>query len=658
PIKSVDAEMEAEELFVGDKSLLISKALLTSGRELKSAEISYESLTPDIATVEENVLTALAIGTSKIKVTASFNGDTVESTIDVEILPEGMTDIRVTAGGSEHIRWTDSPDADVNEYIVPLYVQAISNLGNEIDMTDAKITARALTPEFAILDEMMNIIPVYADPENGSEAQFEVTVKTADGRIRTVTKTLIVANAKTKATYMTAEKAAAARNNVNKYDWAKSAADSSYIKLADVFVDRVDELYNMITSNEVPRSTGIGAEGDPEMYHCRYCATDIRLNYGQFAWQHNPLNRPWKVQCPDCKRYFPSNDFGSFYKLGLNEYGEFSRQRALDAHAELFGDPNAEKGSDEYYGYGKGYLKNELYDNLSTVKTLNVNKGLRDGETQDTWGVDDGMGYVPKKPDGTPYTYENGVIERHTYIAEYMHSGVWRKQVTGGGVVLEAITRSANAYFYTGDKKYGRVAAILLDRVADFYPDYDISVFGDNVWNSDGGSNRGKTIGRIWETGTLGTFMSAYDMVFDMYDDPVVLNYLREKATVYKMRHAKDTPNQIRTNIEDGIIREGLECLVTTEVAGNFGYPQIPNARGAIILDSMPETKYWLDYLMAPGWTTVEPCLGGGIGETLINTIDADGQGNEASTYNVAWHTTLIRINDILEGYDKYASAN
>ena len=658
PIKSVDAEIEAEELFVGDKSLLISKALLTSGRELKSAEISYESLTPDIATVEENVLTALAIGIAKIKVTASFNGDTVESTIDVEILPEGMTDIRVTAGGSEHIRWTDAADANVDDYLVPLYVQAISNLGNEIDMSEAAITARALTPEVAYLDDVMNIVPVYADPDNGSEAVFEVTVKTPDGRIRTVTKTLIVANAKTKATYMTAEKAEAARANVAKYDWAKSAADSSYIKLADAFVDRVDELYDMITSNEVPRSTGIGAEGDPEMYYCRYCATDIRLNYGSYSWQHNPLTRPWKVQCPDCKRYFPSNDFGSFYKLGLNEYGEFSRQRALDAHAELFGDKNAEVGSDAYYGYGKGYLRNDLYRDVVTATTINVNKGLRPGESVDTWGVDDGMGYVPKKPDGTPYTYDNGVIERHVYIGEYMHSGVWRKQVAGGGVVIEAITRCSNAYFYTGDKKYGRVAAILLDRVADFYPDYDISVFGDNVWNSDGGSNRGKTIGRIWETGTLGTFMSAYDMVFDMYDDPQVMNFLREKASTYKMRHAKDTPNQIRTNIEDGIIREGLDCLVTTEVAGNFGYPQIPNARGAVILDSMPETKYWLDYLMAPGWTTVEPCLGGGIGETLINTIDADGQGNEASTYNVAWHTTLIRINDILEGYDKYASAN
>ncbi len=666
-IASTTAHPETGEVFAGDMSYLIPTVTLASGRVINSSAVvtTYKSLTENVVTVDEEtgLVTALKVGTARVLVTSSFNGDSVSNEIEFEILPEGMTDVLVTAGGSEKIRLTD-----IENDTVPLYVQAISNLGNKVDMTGAEVSAEIIAgSDFAEFAEGFDILPKAV-----GDVTFRVRVKTANGRIREVEKTLAVVKGKSKASYMTAEKAAAARENVKKYDWAKKTVQS-YIDTAEKYVDKLDLLYDMITSNGVPRGYSIGGESDPDMYFCRYCNTDISIKHGMYAWQHDALSRPWQVQCPECKRLFPSNDFGSFYKLGLNEYGEFDRIRALENHRAMLIEKGlidttvTEPGKEHskqwkaYYGYGVegGYLYNELYDKVATEKTINAGKGLREGETVETWGVDDSMGYVPALDDGTPYTYDNGVVERHTYIAEYLHSGVWRSMAGGtGGDLFKAMTKSAYAYFYTGDVRYGRVAAILIDRLADFYPDYDISIYGNNVWNSDGGSNLGKTIGRIWETGNANEFAMAYDMVYDMYDDPYVMDYIKNKNKIYKTHHAKETPSQVRTNIEDGLLRTILEGLKDTSIAGNFGYPQLSNAYAAVVLDTMPETGHWLDFLMAAGWTTAAPCLGGGIDEALLNTVDADGQGNESSKYNSSWHKRITDVNDIINGYTGYSVAN
>ena len=178
--------------------------------------------------------------------------------------------------------------------------------------------------------------------------------------------------------------------NVSEYSWAESSAQTQ-ISRADKYVGLEEQIYNLFPSQEIPRSMTVGAEGDPEMYYCRYCGTDLQAEYANFPWKHAPLTRPWKIQCPDCKRLFPSNDFESLYKLGLNEYGEFIYQAALDKHRELFGDKTIDepgtKHSEQwkkYYGYGveSGYLTNILYDDLEDNKTINCGRGLRDGETE------------------------------------------------------------------------------------------------------------------------------------------------------------------------------------------------------------------------------------------------------------------------------------
>ncbi len=434
---------------------------------------------------------------------------------------------------------------------------------------------------------------------------------------------------KTRATYMTAEKAAIARENIRLYDWVREEVERDFLTPANAFVDKLDLLYDMVVAEGLPRSNCAGGEGDPDIFKCRVCGYVL----GDYGWIVDPIAHPWKLKCPDCGRLFPTNDFGSFYKLGLNESGVFDRDLAHKKNDELIarGEP--------------GYLVNELYPEMGP-----------------DWGVDDGFGY------DTGRTYPNGIRERHMYIACYLHFALWnpvfvektpnKESNKKPGMIWGAIYYCAYAYFYTGDLKYGRVAAILLDRVADFYPDFDLYQYGKTIWHGHGGSNLGKICGRIIECTLAREFPRAYDMVFDVYEDEFVVNYLRKKSEQWKMPNPKNSAQDIRKNIEDRILRAMLDGLVDCTVSGNFGFPQVANAMLAVVLDDEVDTKKWLDYLMAPGWTSDAPCPGGGIFEVLADVIDADGQGNESSAYNDLWRKYLVQIADILSGYEGYPAAD
>ena len=117
---------------------------------------------------------------------------------------------------------------------------------------------------------------------------------------------------------------------------------------ADKYVDKAEQLWNMVTSQGIPRSIIAGLYADPEGTVCRYCGADLRNKYFVYPWITNPLTSPWKIQCPDCKRKFPSNDFAGFYELGL-----MSRE-SLTSTVLMKEIMFVEQGK-------PGYLKNMLY---------------------------------------------------------------------------------------------------------------------------------------------------------------------------------------------------------------------------------------------------------------------------------------------------------
>ncbi|MBR2180440.1 MAG: S-layer homology domain-containing protein, partial [Oscillospiraceae bacterium] len=463
-------------------------------------------------------------------------------------------------------------------------------------------------------------------------------------------------------TIYTVDERGNARENAKKYAWAKSMAKTAS-EAAEEFAEMLDVLYNGLPSEGVMRSYTVGEFNDPEKYYCRYCGKNLLPEYGDPPFVIDPVSRPWKVQCPDCKRLFPSNDFGSFYELGLNEYGEFDRIRALEAHRDMLIEKGeidtsitapGEEYSDSwytYYGYGneEGFLYNDMYSELydPTKPSCNIDPVKGDAIDGKRWGVDDGFGYMP----GRSY-YSNNTAgqqvrlcdERHNYIAYYLHYFYYR-------YYMPAITDSADAYLYTGKPEYGYTAAILLDRLADFYPSYDLSLYGTKIWASHGGLYNGKYMGSITESVEDATLISAYDAVYRLYDDDFVLNYIAEKNGKFKMRHAKKSSSQIRTNVEDGVLREMLESCTNGDIRGNFGFSQAVIAAAAVALDNGDETIKWLDFLIKPGFVRIGDVTGGGLYDWLITYLDGDGQPNEASLYNYNWLTYLLDVQSYLDDY-------
>lgn len=408
------------------------------------------------------------------------------------------------------------------------------------------------------------------------------------------------AGKKTRTTYYTPEKVAAARQNVQQYNWAQSLRDGAVAK-ADKYLAKGNEfLWNIVTGPNLPRSYGVNQTlGSP--------ITGREIDqYGNYPYRADPLNEPWKIVDPSSGYKFPTNDFGAYYRSGLDEHGNFQPA---------------------------------LADRSLLVNTLYPEKGP-------TWGVDDGFGWVD----------DNG--NRYTFVAYYTHWFVWYST----GMIQDSLQSLRDAYLYTGDAKYARAGALLLDRIADAYPAMDTMLHDKTVYlNSHGGTGHGKAVGSIWETSLVKAFISAYDAFYPVMDDPQLTQFLDGKAGQFRLTNSKGTGSAIRRNIEDGIIRQVYPAVKAAQIRGNDGMHQSALAMAAVVYDSLPETKEWLDFTFQTGGNTSNPpgVTGGNILNSLISAVDRDGNGNEAAPgYNALWLSNHQLTADILEGYDLYPEAD
>ena len=122
---------------------------------------------------------------------------------------------------------------------------------------------------------------------------------------------------------------------------------------------------------------------------------------------------------------------------------------------------------------------------------------------------------------------------------------------------------------------------------ADYYP----SFFPDLEAGQGGGS--GPASARL----LFKTMARAYDVFYDLYEDPQVINFLSGKAKQYNMANTKDTPELIRANCTDGILREIYKAAVDGDINGNFGMHQSAVVDAAVVLDTMPDTKEMIDWV-------------------------------------------------------------
>ncbi len=601
--------------------------LTLSGENDPYVPIEYSVDTDGIITVSPaGEITALAEGEAVVTIVATPNGKSFEKTVTVYVTTDGIADKTLTSA----------------EITAPYFVMGPESAGVQLSAVAKNVvgdTLEGASVTWEIDDSGVAEISAggYVTPKDAGSATVTATVTLGDVTV-TATAPISVREGKTTRTYYIDEMVEAAQENVTKYRWAKELKNTA-VEKADKYLAVSDILWDSVPGEGLPRSYAVGYKNDPYTYYCRYCGKNLYSTYGNYPFVANALSRPWKVQCPDCKRLFPSNDFASFYELGRTKEngGIFDLDTALREHEKLFGGT-----------YGTGYLKNTLYPEIGTEKG---NVTLSAGEASETWGVDDGFGYK------TGVTFSNGVPEVHTYVAYYNHMGLWFESGSSEEPLIKtALTSFADAYLYTGDEKYGRAGAILLDRIADVYPAYDLRPYLPQFSNNNGGSVRGKIIGSIWETYLTQDFAKAYDAFFPMYDDPQVISYLSAKAAQYNMENDKSTPEKIRSNIENGICRGIYDACRQSLSLGNFGLHQSGLTMAAVVLDTQPDTNEMLDWVFQYGETdNTSYNTGGDVNAHLVADLSRDGQGNESSPqYNYLWITELSKAASALGRYDGY----
>ena len=499
-----------------------------------------------------------------------------------------------------------------------------------------------------------------------------------------------------------------ALENVKKYDWAKALRDTAVSK-AERYLNNIDKIYNSAAPEGIPRAYYNGQRFDPNNVMCRYCEKDLTLEYGKYGFSSNFFSTEWKVQCPYCKRLFPSNDFASFYKLGLSESGKFwNYDDALQKHHEMFvcehvaegeictherpidsapkpgtvewyeNDPRDEEWK-KFYGYDVkgGYLTNDLYTEMETKYDIVG------------WGVDDGFGYrqpyITKEQSetGTPgydaryfnkdgYAWYNDGTNTgpviFNWIAYAGHDGIWKNaNRDSSAYYYYGVMYLRDAFLYTGEAKYARAGAIMLDKIADLWPYFD--------WHLWAGVRTDDYKGKVEDSGSSTYYaqeiVDAYDAFLPIYNDPYVINYLSKNGAQYEIDergnyirdndgnlipvNMKETPGAIRKNFEENFLIQTYIDAQHGRIKYNNGITENCVAAVAIALNKEPYTSEIFDWIMRydnvansniDTGSVMETLKGSAMENIFVQGIDRDGIGHENSAqYNYFW----------IQYYNKYA---
>jgi len=410
---------------------------------------------------------------------------------------------------------------------------------------------------------------------------------------------------KTHSSTVTAKMRAAARANIEKYEWAK-ALQRSAVKAAEPWIKISDrDLWMMVTPQTLPRTihtTRIRYTN--RTAKCPNCGDKI-IPFGNYPWKIDFFNKPWKLTCPACGEVYPKNDFWAYYLSALDKHGIFQPGK----------------------GDRKLLLNTEHPDPRDPLHKF---------------AVDDGYGWYDETGD------------RWAFVAYYNSWGQWR-------MIRRALGCLARAYTLTEDKVYSRKAGILLDRIADVYPDMDMWKYIKEMMfeHSDGSSGRGRIEGCIWETRNAVAFSLAYDHVYDgMKDDPELVKFLSAMAKEFKLGD-KSSFAAIQKNIEQNLLLEFVKSVKDGRIAGNEGMHQNSMAAAAMALDTEPLTTQLLDWVFSPGRRDKKGHRNGGnLPFVLMNKMDRDGMGSEGAPGYSCWGLTLLTTAELLRTYPAYTNHN
>ena len=306
--------------------------------------------------------------------------------------------------------------------------------------------------------------------------------------------------------------------------------------------------------------------------HCPACRKPVPM----YSWKIKALEKPWKLACPHCQELFPKNDFHAFYRSGLDNHGVFDPKRA--DRRLLFNSEHPRK-----------------------------NDPLR------LFGVDDGNGYVEGE-------------NRWRFIGTYLVYGQWKQ------AVLDGIVRLSHAYLLSGEPLYARKAVILLDRVADLYPDFD---FKTQAIMYEGAAAAGYV--STWHDACEETRLLAlaYDQVYDAIGkDREIPVFLAHKARRFGLENSKKTAADIRRNIEGRVLRDAI--VNREKIRSNY-----------------PRTETTLAIIHTVlGWPENRPAVMGMIDEMVKTATAVDGVTGEKGMANYA-SSTIGNLAYVLALFDR-----
>ncbi|MBQ6698377.1 MAG: S-layer homology domain-containing protein, partial [Oscillospiraceae bacterium] len=225
------------------------------------------------------------------------------------------------------------------------------------------------------------------------------------------------------------------------------------------------------------------------------------------------------------------------------------------------------------------------------------------------------------------------------------------------------LRRLKDAYVYTSDIKYGRAGAILLDRIADIYPGYDIYPYADYFLNTHGGTDIGSLQGCINDTSFAKSFAEATDAFYPALSDPQLIKFLSERAEEYNLENDKSSSKLIWENWEANILEHIFKMAKQNRLTGNFGMLQGALSITAIALDKEPETTEMIEWIyqtgVADGTGNEKTLSGGNVASQLVDKVDRDGIGSESGPgYNFMWLSYIMEMGKYLAEYQGKADVN
>lgn len=338
------------------------------------------------------------------------------------------------------------------------------------------------------------------------------------------------------------------RQNVQQEAWAAAVRDR-VVEAAAFWQDKSDdELWSYLFNPAMERSWMVWSNG-----YSPITGQPVPM----YNWVVDAQAHPWKLQDPTSGEWFPKNDFEAFHKSGLNEQG--------------------------------------LFDPAKADRSLLFNTEHPDpNDPLHLFGVDDGTGYVNEKS------------EKWRFIATYLIYGHWKQLIVNGVRILSA------AHLLTGEPIYAHKTGVLLDRVADLYPQFDFKTQGVLY---EGPASAGYV--STWHDTCEETreLVMGYDMVFEaLRNDQELVQFLSRKAAEIGLENKKASFADIQRNIEGGLLRDALAH--PEKIYSNYPRNEILKAVTTAVLQE-PEEAFWalvdpmLEKSTAVDGVTGEKGLGG-----------------------------------------------